>query len=60
MRTIKVDQEEYFRLEGCTIMKAKGDNLYKIVPIRKEENIEKNYTNILKDLFNFLLNANTE
>lgn len=56
MRTIKVDQEEYFRLEGCTIMKAKGDNLYKIVPIRKEENIEKNYTNnsfqFLKDLFN--------
>ena len=52
MRTIKVDKEEYFRLEECTIMKAKGDNLYKIVPIRKEENIEKNYTNILKDLFN--------
>ena len=52
MRTIKVDKEEYFRLEGCTIMKAKGDNLYKIVPIRNEENIENNYTNILKDLFN--------
>ena len=52
MRIIKVDKEEYFRLEGCTIMKAKGDNLYKIVPINQKESMEKDYTNILKDLFN--------
>ena len=52
MRTIKVDKEEYFRLEGCVIEKAKGDNLYKIVPIKKEEIIAQNYTDILKNLFN--------
>ena len=42
MRIIKVDKEEYFKLDGCTILKAKGKNVYKIVPIeQKQEDIQK-------------------
>lgn len=57
MRIIKVDSEEYFRLDGCTILKAKGKNVYKIVPI-KEENREEptkeasELLNMIKNLFN--------
>ena len=51
MRTIKVDKEEYFRLEGCIIEKAKGDNLYRIVPIKKKQNINIDYVKDLKDIF---------
>ena len=57
MRIIKVDSEEYFRLDSCTILKAKGKNVYKIVPI-KEDNLEEptkeasELLNMIKNLFN--------
>ena len=56
MRIIKVDSEEYFKLDGCTILKAKGKNIYKIVPIKEEqEEVTKETSellNMIKNLFN--------
>ena len=56
MRIIKVDSEEYFKLDGCTILKAKGKNIYKIVPIKEEQEEFTKKTsellNMIKNLFN--------
>lgn len=51
MRTIKVDEVEYFRLESCVIEKVKEGNLYRIVPIKKEQDTTRDYVKDLKDIF---------
>ena len=52
MRIIKVDKEEYFKLDGCTILKAKGQNVYKIVPIEKKQDASQK--DIQKDIANLM------
>lgn len=50
MITIDADKEILFRVKNGTIKKAKGTNIYKIVPNKKEPDFED-----FKDFINNLL-----